>query len=177
MQTQLLLAQSQKPYLVLDLKRRQLQIKVGGAVVWNHPLSLADTSAAAITSFYERLKNPDEGWIRTIREKHLFSAKEQTPDSILSIVGEALKIDPDLIQREVPERFQLIFNDGFIMEFRSGVKGDEQSVLKSTYLNASTAIKRLLGEVYLVSTLDSQSAITLYRAADTGLPLYVSDLF
>lgn len=174
LQTELLLAQSKKAYLVLDLPHRQLQLKLGGAVVWNHPLLLSDTSAGAIRSFSERISNPRQGWVRTVKERHLFASKDQTPDSILSIVGEALKIDPKLIQRELPQKFQLVFDDGFIMEFRSGVEGADESGFKSTYLNASTALKRLFGEVYMVSTLDSQAALTLYRAADTGMVLLVS---
>ncbi len=167
------LAQSKKPYMILDLKRKLLVLKLGGAKVWDYALTIADADSDDIADFGKRLSNPESGFTRRVKAKHLFAAKDQTPDSILSIVGGALKVDPTLMQRELPEKFQLVFDDGFIMEFRSDVKGETESTLKNTYLTASQAIKRLFGNVYIVTTIEPEAAMTLYRAADVGLAMMV----
>lgn len=174
LEAELALADSAKPYLVLDLLHRMLLIKLGGAVVWNHPLKLDDGDEKKISEFIVSLDNPDQHYVRHIKEKHLYSGKEQTPDSILSIVGSALKIDKSLLQREIPERFQLEFDDGFVMEFRSPVKGVETSAFRNTVLSVKNAFSKLFGGVYLVTTIDSTAAITLYRISEPGLPLVLA---
>lgn len=174
LEAEMALADSAKPYLVLDLERRMLLIKLGGAVVWEHLLELADADEKKIKDFMVSLENPEQHYVRYIKEKHLFSGKEQTPDSVLSIVGEALKIDKALIQRQIPERFQLEFDDGFVMEFRSAVKGKETSKFKNTVLSVKNVFNQLFGEVFLVTTIDSIASITLYRMAEPGVPLILA---
>ncbi len=174
LEAELALADSAKPYLVLDLIRRMLVIKLGGAVVWNHPLTLKEDDEKKIKDFIRSLDNPEQHYVRRIKEKHLFSGKDQTPDSVLSIVGEALKIDKALIQREIPERFQIEFDDGFVMEFRSDVKGTETSKFKNTVLSVKNVFNQLFGEVFLVTTIDSTASITLYRMAEPGVPLILA---
>ena len=174
LEAELALADSAKPYLVLDLVRRMLVIKLGGAVVWNHPLTLKEDDEKKINDFITSLDNPKQHYVRRIKEKHLFSGKDQTPDSVLSIVGDALKIDKALIQREIPERFQIEFDDGFVMEFRSEVKGTETSKFKNTVLSVKNVFNQLFGEVYLVTTIDSTASMTLYRMAEPGIPLILA---
>lgn len=172
--SELQLAMTNTPYLVLDLAAKKLQLKMAAATVWSYPLALTADKEAELASFAAEVTDDGAPLVRRLSSKRLYAALDQTPDSVLTIVGNAMNVDPELIQRELPEKFQLVFDDGFIMEFRTQVKGETRSALKNTFFAANTAMKRLLGDTYLVTSMDSNAALTLYRAAYEGLPLLVT---
>ena len=55
-QTELTLAQSEQPYLVIDLRRNELQLRLKGAVVWNHSINSAQTDSQKVWEFARRFE-------------------------------------------------------------------------------------------------------------------------
>ncbi len=173
MQAELKLAQTNKPYLVLDLKHARLEIKLQGTTVWNYKMTLENTDGSELEKFSDRFMGSDEKVVRPVLYKYLFASSSRTPDSILAIVSEATTFPPELLQRTIPERFQLRWSDDAVLDIRTDVVGKPESKWKNTIVDIRQAISRPLGEAFVVVRMPKDNAITLYRAATIGLPTLI----
>lgn len=170
LQAELALAKSELPYLVLNLQRNELQLKLKGAVVWNHPLEIIETDSQEVQEFAERFEGDEGKLIRPISDKYLFTAQNKTPDSILAIISDAVKAKPELMQRDVPGRFQLLWGYGLTLEVRTDVAGKPKSSLKITMVEVRHALRSPFGQAYVIVKMNPEDALTLYRATRPGLP-------
>jgi hypothetical protein len=173
LQTEINLAQTKELYLVLDLRRMKIALKLKGAIVWEAPLSMLEPDSSAAIDFAGHFESRDGQLMRHISGKYLFAADKKTPDSILAIVGEAVNVRPELLQREVPARFQLTWNDGLILDVRTDISGKYKEPLKNALQQVKHVINRPFGETSLAIKMDPDAALTLYRAAIKGLPTMI----
>ena len=170
LQAEFALVKSDSLYLVLNLKQNELQLKLKGVVVWNSPISLIETSSQEPEKFAKRFLGEKELLIRPISYKYLFTAQNKTSDSILVIISDAVKAKPELMQRDVPGRFQLLWGYGLILEVRTDIIGKPKSKLRNTMVKVREALRRPFGETCIILKMDPDYALTLYRAAHPGLP-------
>jgi hypothetical protein len=170
---ELKLAELQKTYLVVDFSKKEIVLKLKGAVVWNVPLRIVSEESDSEDDFVERFIDNNNLLVRPILDKHLFSGRAQSPDTVLKIVSEVVRADVALMQREIPERFLLEWGDGLLMEFRTEIAGQPKSKFKNTLVELRRTLQRPFGEACLVAELDSRHALTLYRVADQGLPTLI----
>jgi hypothetical protein len=173
LQAELRLARTEKPYLVLDIANKELSIRLKGATVWGFPMNISETDSGDLKDFVERFQEGGHRYIRPITEKHLFAYSKETPDSILEIVGKAVNIDPSLMQRAVPERFLLLWDNGLVLDIRTGVVGRPTSRFQNTMAELRRTLQRPFGESQLIMKMTPEEAITLYRASEPGLPTLV----
>ena len=167
--SELALAKTEKPYLVFDFKKGKLKLKMKGAVVWNYPMDIATTDTSQMQEFMNRFEGSDDIFVRPLVAKHLFSAKGKTPDSVLAIVGEAVRVNPDLLQRELPEKFQLLWEDGLILEIKTDISGKPVSNYKNTMIQIRRVLRSPFGESRIILNMQAEDALTLYRVAEPGL--------
>jgi hypothetical protein len=111
--------------------------------------------------------------VRPILYKYLFAATSKTADSILAIVSEATTFPPELLQRTIPERFQLKWSDDIVLDIRTDVVGKPESKWKNTMVDIRQAIAGHLGDALVSVKMPKDNAITLYRAAVIGLPTLI----
>jgi len=173
LQSELKLAKLKKPYFVIDLEHERLDIKINGVVVWSIPIQTETEDSDSPQNFSSRFYSNTPTLVRPLLDKHLFAGKEQSSDSVLKIVSEVVRADVDLMQREVPERFQLEWDNGLFIEFRTEIAGQPRSKFKNTMVELRRTLKRPFGESYMIVRMDSERAITLYRVAESGLPTIV----
>ncbi len=164
------LSESDKVYLMVNLAHKELQLMLKGAVVWNYPLVMEQETSDELHEFARLFRGKENRIVRPLSEKHLFASKSRTPDSILAIVSEVTKFKPELLQREMPERFQLLWGDDLILDVRTDVQGTPVSKFKNTIVEIRRVLQRPLGEAYLSVKMDPVRALSLYRVAQPGLP-------
>jgi hypothetical protein len=172
-QAELKLAKLEKPYFVIDFAKKELLIKLRGAVVWEYPLSIPASDNEEVWDFVERFQGRESQLIRTITETHLFAAQVKTPDSILAIVSGVTKLKPELLQRDLPERFQLLWGDKVILDVKTDIKGKPTDKLENTMFEVRHAIQTPFGKAQLTIKMDPTKALTLYRAAQPGFPTMI----
>ncbi len=172
-QAELKLARTEEPYLVLDFRKSEIMIKLKGVEVWSCPMETADKEDEGPADFCKRFQGEDHLLVRNVSGEHLFAASGKTPDSILAIVGKAVNIDPELLQRQVPQRFQILWDNNLILEIRTDIAGKPTSRIKNTLAEVSRALKLPFGEAYLALKMDPDRALTLYRAGKPGLPTLI----
>jgi hypothetical protein len=175
LQTELSLAEAKELYLVIDLRRMELALKLKGATVWEQPLTLLDSDDSSIIGdFTQQFESNNGQLVRHLAGKYLFSAGKRTPDSILAIVSEAVSVNPELLQRDMPARFQLRWNDGLILDIRTDVIGKyKKESLKNAFEQVKHVINKPFGEAILEIKMDPDAALTLYRASKKGLPTMI----
>jgi hypothetical protein len=169
-QTELALAKSQRLYLVINLERKELELKLRGTVVWSNPINIIETDSQEVLDFIKRFQSDEGLLIRPISHKYLFTAQNKTPDSILIIISDAVKAKPELMQRDVPGRFQLLWGYGLILEVRTDIVGKPKSKLRNTMVKVREVLRRPFGETRIILKMEPDYALTLYRAAHPGLP-------
>lgn len=177
LQAELRLAKLEKPYLVIDARNMKLMLKLKGAVVWSYNLEMEESGSDGLDAFVNRFRGSHDRFIRLLSGKHLFAATEKTPDSILAIVGEAVNVDPELLQRDVPEKFQLLWGGGLILEVRTDIVGKPTSRLKNTFVDFRSVLQKPFGESHLVIKMSPDEALTLYRVSRSGLPTLIFPRF
>ena len=176
-QLELALAKTSNPYMVVDLDRLEVMIKLKGASVWNARMQIALEDSAQIGAFAKRFKGSEDELVRMVASRYLFAGKEKTPDSILAIVGEVVKADPQLLQRDIPERFELAWSWDVILDVRTDIDGEPRSKFKNFQMSLLDAMRRPFGAKRLRIKLGSDDALTLYRAASPGLPTLLVSSF
>jgi hypothetical protein len=169
-QTELRLAKSDQVYLVLDFEHKRIELKLKGAIVWDCRIQSDQADDHQLQEFSTRFVGRGERVLLPLADKYLFAAEDKTPDSVLAIVGEATNVNPQLMQREVPARFQLFWNHGLTLEVRTAVKGKPTSGLESALVELRHALRRPFGEAYLFLNMNPDDALTLYRAVKPGMP-------
>jgi hypothetical protein len=170
LQAELALIKSDSLYLVLNLKQNELQLKMKGVVVWNSPINLIETDSQGLAKFARRFQGEEELLIRPISYKHLFTAQNKTPDSILVIISDAVRAKPELMQRDVPGRFELLWGYGLILEIQTDIVGNPKSRFKNTMVEVRHALRYPFGEAHVIVKMSPEDALTLYRATHPGMP-------
>lgn len=170
-QTELKMAATDRPYLVLNFKNQTLDIKLKGVVVWSNPVTIVGDDAGLAADFARKFRGNHPSAVRPILEKHLYAAQKKTPDTVLSIVSNVTKVKPELMQREVPQRFELLWGDGLSLEVQTDVVGTPESGFKNTIFEVREALR--FGNVQIRLQMAPEHALTLYRASDPGLPTIV----
>ena len=169
-QAELGLAKTKKLYMVINLKNRELQLKLAGVLVWSSAMNVVQTDSQELRKFAEAFLIDDARLVRPLSAKHLFAARGKTPNSVLAIVGEVVKVHPELLQRDVPARFQMLWGSGLTLEVRTDIIGEPKSPLKSTLVELRHVLRQPFGEACVIVKMEPDLALTLYRVTQPGLP-------
>lgn len=171
-QAELKLSALEKPYLVLNFDKKMVRLKLKSAVVWEFPINIEQGDSDELQSFIDRFHDGRK-LVRPITATHLYSFKEQTPDSILTIISDVTKFDASLLQRELPARFELHWGDAVILDIRTDVEGKQANKLKNTIVSVRHLLQSPLGVSQITIKMDPVHAMTLYRVAHPGLATIV----
>ena len=167
------LADSKKPYLVLNFREQRIQLHLNGVLVWEYPMELLETDPSELKDFADDFLGDKRTLVRPILEKHLFGAQDMTPDSVLAIISEATNVKGDLMQRELPSRFQLLWAGGLTIDVRTDIEVKPRSKFQNTIADIKQAISGPLGHETIILKMPKESALTLYRATLPGLPTLI----
>ncbi|MGB5139286.1 MAG: hypothetical protein WBP29_12210, partial [Candidatus Zixiibacteriota bacterium] len=137
---ELSLSDAKKPYLVLNFRDQLIQFRLNGVLVWEYPMELLETDKSELKDFADDFLGEKRTLVRPILEKHLFGAQDMTPDSVLAIISEATNVKGDLMQRELPSRFQLLWAGGLTIDVRTDIEGKPRSKFQNTLADIKQAI-------------------------------------
>ncbi len=164
------LSEATKPYIVLNLHDKRVQLRLKGMVVWDYMMELVDTDDGELRDFSVDFAGDKQTLVRPVLEQYLFAAAAQTPDSVLTIISEATNFDKSLLQRELPTRFQLRWAGGLVLDVRTDVEGQETSSFKNKLRDLQQSLARPFGHEIIAVKMPKEVALTLYRVARPGVP-------
>jgi len=177
------LAQSGKPYLVFDIPNRALEIRLKGTILLAIPIKLVENEPGDFDRFVTEFGSKGM-LLRPLAGKYLFESFDQTPDSVLAIVSEVLNVKAELLQREIPERFRIYWNDKLNMDVvsakdsaavaRPKPKQTLQERLQGRFEDMKMEVRYVMRKPFgvrlLVLETTAENALTLYRISNQGLP-------
>lgn len=170
LQAELQLAATGKPYAVFIWETQpRAEVRLKGATVAALPMRV-EGGEEAVRRFRDRFRGPQRRVLRGILQKYLYMAQDQTPDSVLTIVGNVLNMDPEVLQRHLPEWFELKWRNDLVLEVRADVKGKPVEGVDLRIVRLQQTLRRPFGEVRLRVHMDRADALTLYRLAGPGFP-------
>ncbi|MBU1637841.1 hypothetical protein KKC97_09270 [bacterium] len=167
------LAATAIPYLVFDFGRGKMEIKQSGAIVWDEPIILAEE--ADTLRIQELLQETaQEPLLRYIQERQLFEHHKRYADSVLTIICGILNVGPELLQRELPVRFDLKTSDGLLFRFEAS----DDTLLTKPKNRLLSVLDGLLGvgkdEPIAIIQMPMERALTLYYVARPGASVLIN---
>jgi len=159
-------------YLLLDLRKKRLRLKMRGVTVRDFRLTVISDSTET-ASFVERVRSGDR-IAKQMARVLLFEAGNRLNDTVLGIVSEATKAPPDLIQRYIPERMTATFDGGLVLTAQTDVDGSSVSIFANLLENVRLFFDRLLGAKSLTIQVSADDAVALYGALLAGPPLVLT---
>jgi hypothetical protein len=171
LQAELRLAEADVPYLALDIARMRIEIRLRGAIVWEEPIQVVEGDPSVLMEFVDRFRESTDGTnVSFMKKKQLFAAQDRFEDSVLTVVSDVLNLDAELMQRELPARFQLDWGDGLILRFRTETEIKSEGGAAAWLKDLFASMKDDVGHPVPVLEVKSERALTLFRVAHSGLP-------
>lgn len=147
--------------LVVDFDRKRFELVQGGVALWSLPFHNPDSSD--VPSWIESFGRPPGEVSAPLAENILLRSRNLLKDSVLAIVAGASGFDAHLLQRRIPARFVLRWEDA-ALEVISPVSGSSGG-FGEYWQGARSTARRLFGEEQMTVHVDSIGALTLQRAA------------
>jgi hypothetical protein len=168
------LAKGDGPYLVLDLGRRAIDLRLKGVLLWTCPLKYdnPDCEAALETEFC--LGTERDSPVAFLTGKHLYTCRARFADSVLAVVARVARVDAGHLQRYEPGYFNLRFGRRLVVDVRTDTEAGPVSRLGNAFARARDGIAAPLTKVEIAVRMEPEDALTLYRAAHPHLPILVS---
>ena len=154
------LAADSSPYLLLDLQKSRITIKLWGAVLKQCSLQIS-SDTQTVREFREAWTH-DKTPVRRVDRVHLFEAAESVGDQELSVVSEVMKAPEDQIQRYVPQRMLIVLSDGMRITVHTDIAGEALSSWRNTWEKIRCFLSSLLGKESLSINLAAHDAMALY---------------
>ncbi|MBU1707072.1 hypothetical protein KKB28_04070, partial [bacterium] len=149
---------------------KRLFIKLKGAVVWDCALNLTESDSGKVKRLLASYKQKGQFDLQPISTKYLYTFQPRIPDSLLTIVTDALNVESSLLQRELPARFYLKWNNGLSLEIQTDIEGRQKSFPKNIVFNFQLALQRFFGQKLMTLKMSTTDALTLYRVVRPCMP-------
>jgi hypothetical protein len=172
LKAELELAKTDSVYLVIDIPGKRFVLKQRGTVLWDQPVEELQSSDGRWL-FGNEFTGGGSHFVRRVEDVHLYAFTEQSPDSVLKIVSETVRTTVDRMQRVVPERFDITWQDDLILEIVTEIKGRPESKFSNLMTSIRRNFQRQGRGARLVVGMDAKRSVTFYRVAVKGLPTLV----
>jgi hypothetical protein len=159
-------------YMVMELENQEFSLWYGPWELFTCSFSLIGDTAAP-SGFIERWRSPDRAPWQAVKRRGVWSGKPAVSDTVIRVVSEVSKVDPELIKRVYPNRFRLDLTGGFRLLVLTP-EGETQergwAEIWDSYASQITSFGRTQELTVVVSPADAQS---LYYALEPGTPVVV----
>jgi len=169
LRTEVETASGENTYMVLDFVEGQMLIKQHGVTVWNAPLRTSAEDSLALQDFAAKLTYDFTTPVRHIHRTHLFRSSPVVSDTVLAIVGDALKMTPDKLKRYIPERLSVCWGEGLCLDIRTDTPGEPNSVPENIEESIREHLGDWLGGAIVPIRLTGNQAMALYGACKPGM--------
>lgn len=163
------LAATTTPYIVLNTKNNRLEVLQSGAIVWDEPFSLNEKEAKHLDhALLGNMLNATEPAVRYVKERKLLQHHKRYADSVLTIISGILNVEPAMLQRELPVKFELKTSDGLLFRFEA----DDDTLLAEQKKPLRSVLDGLFGfgkgDPVATFRMPMERALTLYYVAHPG---------
>jgi hypothetical protein len=154
-----------------------ISLSLGECRLWYGDWSLAacliefPQERSELQAFAEQWRSPGKAPWQSVKRRGVWSGRPAVSDTVIEVVSEVAKADPELIKRVYPDRFQVDLTGGFRLLVTTPAGAEQKKSLAETWNDFSSRIRafgRLQTLEIVVSPDDAQ---TLYYALEPGTPI------
>jgi hypothetical protein len=167
------LAKRDSLYLVLDLGRSRIDLRLKGVLVWSCPVRYEDPGPEVLLEMEPYLGGERNPPVELLTGKHLYAYKEHFPDSVLAVVAPVARVKPEQLQRYEPGRFELRFGRRLLIAVHTDVEAGSGSWLRNALAGVRRAVLAPIMRAEITVAMEPEDALTLYRLARPGLPILI----
>jgi hypothetical protein len=157
-------------HAVISLSQGQCRFWYGDWSLVACPIDLSQ-ERSELQTFAEHWRSPGKAPWQTVKRRGVWSGQPAVSDTVIEVVSEVAKADPELIKRVYPDRFQVDLTGGFRLLVMTPAGAEQERSLAETWNDFSSRIRafgRLQTLRIVVSPADAQ---TLYYAFEPGTPV------
>lgn len=159
-------------YMVLNLEGREFSLWYGPWELLTCSFTVADSGTSA--AFASDWRSPDRPPWQVVKRRGVWSGKPAVSDTVIRVVSEVSKVDPDLIKRVSPDRFCLDLTGGYRLLVLTPDGAKEKrgwAEMWNSFAKRVTSFGRYRELTVIVSPADAQS---LYYAMEPGTPVFLA---
>lgn len=170
--TELQLAQRDSPYLVLNIPRSTLDIRLKGRLLCRFSIEFK-MSQQRLLSRVEDLRSDNQLPVEVLTSKSLYGYRKCYSDSVLEIISRVVKTAPGNIQRYKPSRFELRFGSRLAIHVITDIEPTHGTGWKTPFVFLRRLILRLLTKANVEIKMKPDHALTIYRMAEPNMPILI----
>lgn len=170
--TELQLAQRDSPYLVLNIPRSTLDVRLKGRLLCRFPVEFK-MSHQRLISMAGALRSNSELPVEVLTSKSLYGYRKCYSDSVLEIIAKVIRTDPQNIQRYQPSRFELRFGTRLAIHVVTDIEPTHGPGWKTAFVFLRRLILRLLTKANIEIQMKPNDALTIYRMAEPDMPILI----
>jgi hypothetical protein len=167
------LAEGGRPYLILDVAERRIDLRLKGALVWTCPIEFEAPDSLVTFETKPYLVGERNPPVEVLTGKHLYTYRDVFADSMLAVVSRVSRARADNLQRREPGHFEMRFSHGFVIDVHTGAEDVHGSWTANALAAVRDALLAPLTGPELKIRMEPRDALTLYRAAMPPLPMVV----
>jgi hypothetical protein len=167
------LAKADGPYLTLDLGRREIHLRLKGILVWSCPMRYANPDSEVMGELEAYLADGHHSPVAKLTGKHLYTARERFPDSMLTVVARVARVTPEQLQRYEPGHFELMCGRRLVIDVRTDADAQPKSRLGNAIAAVRSALMAPMTDAKIAISIEPDDALTLYGAARRHIPVLI----
>jgi hypothetical protein len=157
-------------HAVISLSQGECRLWYGDWSLVSCALNLSQ-NISELRSFAERWRSPGKAPWQTVKRRGVWSGRPAVSDTVIEVVSEVAKADPELIKRVYPDRFQVDLTGGFRLLVMTPAGAEEKRSFVEGWNDFSSRV-RALGKLQTLKIVVSPNdAQTLYYALEPGTPV------
>lgn len=110
------------------------------------------------------------GW-QSVTKRRVWSGRPAVSDTVVNVVAEVSKVDPELISRVMPRRFVINLTDDFIVRVMTVEGAGEERSFNEKLAQFTEDWIPFMRQPHLDAVVNEKDAQTLYYALEPGTPV------
>lgn len=173
--TELQLAKRDSPYLVLNVPRSTLDVRLKGRLLARFPIEF-EMSRDELVSKMAHLRSDTDLPVEILTSKRLYGYTKCYSDSMIKMISSVVKTNPENIHRYKPSSFELRFGTRLVIYVKTDVKPSDRDGWKTPFDLVRGTILYLLTKTRIKIRTNADNALTIYRMAKSGMPILIQTI-
>lgn len=173
--TELQLAKRDSPYLVLNVPRSTLDVRLKGRLLARFPIEF-EMSRDELVSKMAHLRSDTDLPVEILTSKRLYGYTKCYSDSMIKMISSVVKTNPKNIHRYKPSSFELRFGTRLVIYVKTDVKPSDRDGWRMPFDLVRGTILYLFTKTRINIRTNADNALTIYRMAKFGMPILIQTI-
>jgi len=161
-------------HVVIDLPAQAIHLQYGSYRLVSCRFE-APGDSSDLADFAHRWRSRSRTAWQSVRTRGVWAGNDAVSDTVVEIVSEIAKVDPDHIRRVLPDRFRVDITGGFQLLGLTAEGAEQKRTFAEAWGDLTSQILSLGKLDVLRIRVSREDAQTLYYALEPGTPVVLVD--